>query len=78
MDLGALYRLEATGGLTLERYRELLAQGDAAASDSPAANALAVFCKQWETNPTALTAAVERESAEPEVRARAQKYYGAA
>jgi hypothetical protein len=57
--LSELRRLESIGGRTLQRYRDLLTQADAAQHNSAAANALAEFCAQWANDPVAVINAVE-------------------
>jgi hypothetical protein len=62
MHLIELHKLEATAGAVLQRYRELTAQADASAADSPAALAKAKFEKDWETDAALLTREVEAEA----------------
>jgi len=67
MDNGRLYRLtfpESAGAR--RRHEELLAQADRSAHDSPAAQALARFQQDWQSDP-------ERVIAECEAAERAAK-----
>jgi hypothetical protein len=64
MHLVDLYRLEATGGAVLQYYRELTAQADASAHDSPAVRAKAQFELDWQTDPEALQRDIEGEAAD--------------
>jgi hypothetical protein len=66
MHLTELLKLERAGGAVLERYRELLAQGDVSAHDSVAARELAEFQRDWCNDPAAVTAAAEARAAQGE------------
>jgi hypothetical protein len=54
MHLVDLGKLEAAGGLVLQRYREVTAEADASAFGSPAFLAKAQFEKDWEQRPNEL------------------------
>jgi hypothetical protein len=60
MHLVDLYRLQAAPPAVWRRYQDLLAAADASAHDSPAARALAAFCKDWEQDPQTVTEAVAK------------------
>jgi hypothetical protein len=65
MDLGARCRLEAIGGPTLQRYRELTAAADMSAAGSPAALAKASFERDFADDWQAVIAAIGAESLPP-------------
>jgi hypothetical protein len=58
-----LHKLEIAGGLTMQRYQELVAAADQSAHDSPAALAKAQFEKDWELGPNELAERVREEIA---------------
>jgi hypothetical protein len=55
MYVNELHKLEAAGGLVLQRYRELTAAADGSAHDSFDALAKAQFERDWEQRPNELT-----------------------
>ena len=73
MHLVDQYRLAAAPAAVVAHYRKLTARADGSAADGPDAVAKAKFELAWQTDPVALTAAIESEAdAVPEAEEEAQ------
>jgi hypothetical protein len=62
MYVNEIAKLQAAGGLVLERWNELTARADASAHESPDAMAKAEFERLWQSNPNALAERVRVEN----------------